>query len=158
MKVSTVRAVEILDSRARPTLAVTVTLADGTVARAGVPSGASTGSREAVELRDGDPARYGGNGVSRAVGNVNGEIADAVRDRLTVLADGGVRSGLDVVRMLALGAHGVLLGRAWVYALAAAGEQGITHMLQLVEAEMRVAMALTGRTTIARLDASALVR
>jgi len=85
-------------------------------------------------------------------------IADAVRDRLTVLADGGVRSGLDVVRMLALGAHGVLLGRAWVYALAAAGEQGITHMLQLVEAEMRVAMALTGRTTIARLDASALVR
>jgi L-lactate dehydrogenase (cytochrome) len=85
-------------------------------------------------------------------------IADAVRDRLTVLADGGVRSGLDVVRMLALGAHGVLLGRAWVYALAAAGEQGITHMLQLVEAEMRVAMALTGRTTIARLDASALVQ
>jgi L-lactate dehydrogenase (cytochrome) len=85
-------------------------------------------------------------------------IADAVRDRLTVLADGGVRSGLDVVRMLALGAHGVLLGRAWVYALAAAGEQGITHMLQLIEAEMRVAMALTGRTTIARLDASALVR
>ncbi len=81
MKVSTVRAVEILDSRARPTLAVTVTLADGTVARAGVPSGASTGSREAVELRDGDPARYGGNGVSRAVGNVNGEIADAVRER-----------------------------------------------------------------------------
>lgn len=75
-------------------------------------------------------------------------IADAVNDRLTVLADGGVRSGLDVVRMLALGASGVLLGRAWAYALAAAGEAGITHMLALVEAEMRVAMALTGCTSI----------
>jgi L-lactate dehydrogenase (cytochrome) len=85
-------------------------------------------------------------------------IADAVRDRLTVLADGGIRSGLDVVRMLALGAHGVLLGRAWVYALAAAGEKGVTHMLQLMEAEMRVAMALTARMTIASLDRSALVR
>ncbi|MEI5687522.1 FMN-dependent L-lactate dehydrogenase LldD [Sphingomonas kyungheensis] len=84
-------------------------------------------------------------------------IAARVRDRLTVLADGGVRSGLDVVRMLALGAHGVLLGRAWVYALAAGGEAAVTQMLQLVEAEMRVAMALTGRTTIDRLDASALV-
>ena len=84
------------------------------------------------------------------------QIADAVRDRLTVLADGGVRSGLDVVRMLALGAHGVLLGRAWVYALAAAGEAGIAHLLQLVEAEMRVAMSLTARTSIAALNRSAL--
>lgn len=84
-------------------------------------------------------------------------IADAVGDRLTVLADGGVRSGLDVVRMLALGARGVLLGRAWVYALAAAGEQGVTHMLQLVEAEMRVAMALTSCTSIDRITRDALV-
>ena len=84
-------------------------------------------------------------------------IAAAVRDRLTVLADGGVRSGLDVVRMLALGAHGVLLGRAWVYALAGGGQAGIAHMLQLVEAEMRVAMALTGRTSIAAIDRSILV-
>lgn len=75
-------------------------------------------------------------------------IADAVGDRLTVLADGGVRSGLDVVRMLALGAKGVLLGRAWAYALGAAGEAGITKMLSLIDAEMRVAMALTGVTTI----------
>lgn len=67
-----VSAVEILDSRSRPTLAVTVTLHGGTVARAGVPSGASTGSREAVELRDGDPARFAGKGVTKAVGNVNG--------------------------------------------------------------------------------------
>lgn len=71
-------AVEVLDSRGRPTLAVTVRLADGTAARAGVPSGASTGSREAVELRDGDPSRFGGLGVLTAVGNVKGEIAGAV--------------------------------------------------------------------------------
>ncbi|WP_260582468.1 FMN-dependent L-lactate dehydrogenase LldD [Sphingopyxis sp. PET50] len=75
-------------------------------------------------------------------------IADAVGDRLTVLADGGVRSGLDVVRMLALGARGVLLGRAWAFALAAAGEGGVRHVLELIEAEMRVAMALTGKTHI----------
>ncbi len=75
-------------------------------------------------------------------------IADAVGDRLTVLADGGVRSGLDVVRMLALGAKGVLLGRAWAFALAAGGEAGVSKMLRLIEAEMRVAMALTGVTRI----------
>lgn len=84
-------------------------------------------------------------------------IADAAGHRLTVLADGGVRSGLDVVRMLALGARGVLLGRAWVYALAGGGEAGITHMLQLVEAEMRVAMALTGCTRIEDISREALV-
>jgi L-lactate dehydrogenase (cytochrome) len=81
-------------------------------------------------------------------------IAEAVGDRLTVLADGGVRSGLDVVRLLALGAKGVLLGRIWAYALAARGEAGVAHMLQLMDAEMRVAMALTGCTTIAGLDRS----
>ena len=83
-------------------------------------------------------------------------IADAVGDKLTVLADGGVRSGLDVARMLALGAKGVLLGRAWAYALAAQGEAGVTKMLQLIEAEMRVAMALTGCSTIADLNQSIL--
>jgi enolase len=79
--VSELTALEILDSRARPTLAVTVRLSDGAVARAGVPSGASTGSREAVELRDGDAARFGGGGVLRAVANVNGEIASLLRGR-----------------------------------------------------------------------------
>ena len=79
--VSDLTALEILDSRARPTLAVTVRLADGTTARAGVPSGASTGSREAVELRDGDLSRFGGGGVLNAVANVNGEIADLLRGR-----------------------------------------------------------------------------
>jgi L-lactate dehydrogenase (cytochrome) len=78
-------------------------------------------------------------------------IADAVGDRLTVLADGGVRSGLDVVRMLALGAKGALLGRAWAFALAADGERGVRHVLDLIEAEMRVAMALTGVTGVDRI-------
>ncbi|HWM67607.1 MAG TPA: FMN-dependent L-lactate dehydrogenase LldD [Steroidobacteraceae bacterium] len=71
-------------------------------------------------------------------------IAEAVGDRLTVLADSGVRSGLDVVRMLALGAKGVLLGRAWLYAMAARGEAGVTQLLDLIAREMRVAMTLTG--------------
>ena len=79
--VAELSALEILDSRGRPTLAVTVTLADGTAARAGVPSGASTGSREAVELRDGDKARYEGRGVLTAASNVNVEIADLLRGR-----------------------------------------------------------------------------
>lgn len=79
-------------------------------------------------------------------------IADAVSDDVTVLADGGVRSGLDVVRMLALGAKGVLLGRAWAYALGAAGERGIAHLLQLIEAEIRVAMALTGVTAVDQIN------
>ena len=79
--VSELSALEILDSRGRPTLAVTATLADGTTARAGVPSGASTGSREAVELRDGDKSRYAGLAVLSAAANVNGEICDLLRGR-----------------------------------------------------------------------------
>ena len=80
-EVADLSALEILDSRGRPTLAVTVTLADGTRAKAGVPSGASTGSREAAELRDGDKSRYEGRGVLAAVANVDGEIADLLRSR-----------------------------------------------------------------------------
>ena len=74
-------ALEILDSRGNPTLQVDVTLASGASGRAGVPSGASTGSREAVELRDGDPARFGGKGVTQAVANVNGELRTLLRSR-----------------------------------------------------------------------------
>ena len=84
-------------------------------------------------------------------------IADAVAHRLTILADGGVRSGLDVVRLLALGADGVLLGRAWAYALAGAGEAGVAHVLRLIEAEMKVAMALTGVTRVDQIDRSCIV-
>ena len=80
-EISDVAALEILDSRGRPTLQTTLTLSDGTIAVAGVPSGASTGTREAVELRDGDKSRFGGSGVLTAVGNVNGEIADLLKGR-----------------------------------------------------------------------------
>jgi L-lactate dehydrogenase (cytochrome) len=83
-------------------------------------------------------------------------IADAVEGRLTILVDGGIRSGLDVVRMLALGADGVLIGRAWAYALAARGEAGVGHVLELMAAEMKVAMALTGVTRVEELDRNAL--
>jgi enolase len=76
--VEVVRALEILDSRGNPTLSVELTTSGGQRGCAAVPSGASTGSREALELRDKDPRRYGGKGVSRAVANVNGEIANAI--------------------------------------------------------------------------------
>jgi enolase len=79
--VTDLSALEILDSRGRPTVAVTVRLGDGTTASARVPSGASTGSREAVERRDGDPARYEGRGVLGAVAAVNTEIAGLLRGR-----------------------------------------------------------------------------
>jgi len=79
-------------------------------------------------------------------------VADAVGGRATLLADGGVRSGLDVVRMLALGANGVLIGRAFLYALAAAGQAGVAHVLELIAAEMRVAMALSGLTSLKQID------
>ena len=75
---------------------------------------------------------------------------------MTVLADGGVRSGLDVVRMLALGARGVLIGRAYAYALAARGEAGVTQLLDLIDKEMRVAMALTGVCDVASINESIL--
>ncbi|HHX7572158.1 TPA: alpha-hydroxy-acid oxidizing protein, partial [Klebsiella pneumoniae] len=68
-------------------------------------------------------------------------------DDLTVLADSGVRSGVDVIRLLALGAKGVLLGRAYIYALAASGEAGVAHLLRLFAEDMKVTMTLTGATS-----------
>ena len=88
--ITRIHAREILDSRGNPTLEADVTLADGSFGRAAVPSGASTGSKEAVELRDGDKTRYLGKGVSRAVGNVNGVIADALQG-----FDAADQAGLD---------------------------------------------------------------
>ena len=85
-----VRARQILDSRGNPTVETDVTLADGSLGRAAVPSGASTGAHEAVELRDGDERRWGGKGVDKAVANVNGEIAQAVVGR-----DAADQRGLD---------------------------------------------------------------
>jgi enolase len=81
LKITQIRGREILDSRGNPTVEVDVTLADGAFGRAAVPSGASTGEREALELRDGDKSRYGGKGVRKAVGNVNRVIAKAATNR-----------------------------------------------------------------------------
>jgi L-lactate dehydrogenase (cytochrome) len=85
-------------------------------------------------------------------------IAAAVGDRLEVLVDGGIRSGLDVVKMLALGARACLLGRAWAYAVAGAGGAGVAHVLRIIQDEMRVAMALTGTTRLADLGPETLIR
>ncbi|WP_456269094.1 FMN-dependent L-lactate dehydrogenase LldD [Kushneria sp. AK178] len=83
-------------------------------------------------------------------------IADAVSGELKILADSGVRNGLDVVRMIAMGADAVLLGRSWIFALAAAGEAGVTNLLELFEKEMRVAMTLTSKRSIEEIDENAL--
>lgn len=85
-------------------------------------------------------------------------IVQAVGNDLTVLVDSGIRSGLDVVRMLALGAKGVLLGRSMAYALAADGQRGVENMLDIFAREMRVAMTLTGVTSIDQIDESTLVQ
>ncbi|MGA4495583.1 FMN-dependent L-lactate dehydrogenase LldD [Vreelandella venusta] len=84
-------------------------------------------------------------------------IADAVKGDLAILADSGVRNGLDVVRMIAMGADTALIGRAFIYALAAAGEAGVANLLELFEKEMKVAMTLTGARTIADLSTESLV-
>jgi L-lactate dehydrogenase (cytochrome) len=83
-------------------------------------------------------------------------IREAVGGDLTVFADGGVRSGTDVLRMLALGAKGVLLGRAQAFALAARGEAGVVHMLELLAQELRTAMILTGVDRVERIDGTIL--
>jgi enolase len=118
---------EILDSRGNPTVEVEVLLSGGATGRAGVPSGASTGSREALELRDGDRKRYGGKGVTSAVANVNGEIADELRgadgrdqplvDRVLVELDGTPNKGR-------LGANAIL-GVSLAVARAAAEASGL---------------------------------
>ncbi len=94
--IAQVHAREIIDSRGNPTIEVDVRLESGAFGRAAVPSGASTGVHEALELRDGDARRFGGKGVKRAVANVNGEIAEALRG-----ADAGAQRALDQ-RLIAL--------------------------------------------------------
>ncbi len=78
-------------------------------------------------------------------------IADAVKGDIAILADSGIRNGLDVVRMIALGADTVLLGRAFLYALATAGQAGVANLLNLIEKEMKVAMTLTGAKSSVKL-------
>ncbi len=84
------------------------------------------------------------------------DVVDAVGDDVEVLADGGVRTGLDVVKMTALGARAVLLGRAWAWAVAARGQSGVQHMLEVVKADIDTALGLTGNTSIRDVDRSAL--
>ena len=84
------------------------------------------------------------------------DVADAVGDQVEVLADGGVRTGLDVVKMLAMGARAVLIGRAWAWAVAGRGEAGVRHVLDVMEADIDTALGLTGQTSVADLDRSAL--
>jgi L-lactate dehydrogenase (cytochrome) len=105
-------------------------------------------------------SNHGGRQLDGALSSVRAlpPIADAVAGRVAILADGGVRSGLDVVRMLALGADFVLMGRGWAYALAARGQSGVTHVLKLIEAEMRVAMALTACNSVGEIDQQILER
>ena len=122
-----VYARQILDSRGNPTVEVDVTLEDGSMGRAAVPSGASTGAHEAVELRDGDKSRWGGKGVSKAVAAVNGELAGAVVgreaedqaeiDAAMVLLDGTENKGR-------LGANAIL-GVSLATAKAAAEARGL---------------------------------
>src|SRR5690348_8463502 len=124
---------EILDSRGNPTVEADVYLADGNMGRAAVPSGASTGEHEAVELRDGDKSRYLGKGVLKAVGSVNGEIAKALHgkdaanqgeiDRLMIALDGTPNKGR-------LGANAILaVSMAAARAAAAAHETPLYRYL-----------------------------
>ena len=132
-----VRAREILDSRGNPTVEVDVITADGAIGRAAVPSGASTGSREALELRDGDKSRYGGKGVLKACANVTGELRDAVLgmevsdqeavDRRMIDLDGTDNKGR-------LGANAIL-GLSMATAHAAAQEQAMPLYEYLGEEE-----------------------
>ena len=85
-------------------------------------------------------------------------IADAVKGDITILADSGIRNGLDVVRMIALGADSVLLGRAYLYALATHGQAGVANLLNLIEKEMKVAMTLTGAKSISEISHDSLVQ
>jgi enolase len=131
--IQTVHAREILDSRGNPTVEVAVRLASGVGGRAAVPSGASTGAHEAVELRDGDPNRYGGKGVLQAVKNVNGEIAGALRgteaddqeavDRRLIDLDGTPNKAR-------LGANAIL-GVSMAVARAVAAEREVPLFMQL---------------------------
>ena len=122
-----IHARQILDSRGNPTVEVDVTLDDGAFGRAAVPSGASTGEHEAVELRDGDDARYGGKGVVRAVENVNGAIAEQIAGLDAFDQRGVDRELLDLdgtADKSALGANAVL-GVSLAVARAAADSSGV---------------------------------
>lgn len=107
-------------------------------------------------------SNHGGRQLDGAMSSARAlpRIAQAVNDgqgrKLTIFADGGIRTGLDVIRMLALGADGVLIGRAFVYALAAQGQAGVRHLLALLEKDMRTSMVLTGVRSISEITSDIL--
>ena len=105
-------------------------------------------------------SNHGGRQLDGAVSSIQAlpAIADAVGDDTTVFMDGGIRSGLDVLKALALGAKACLLGRAWAYGLAANGEAGVTHVLDIMRGELATALALTGCTDVRRAGRDLLVR
>ncbi len=135
-----IHAREILDSRGNPTVEAEVTLSDGSCGRAAVPSGASTGEREAIELRDGDASRYGGKGVRKAVGHVNGEIADRVKgmdaadqralDQAMIELDGTAnksRLGANAILAVSLAnAHAVAVSRSQPLFRSLGGDEAVT--------------------------------
>src|SRR5579863_7210901 len=104
-------------------------------------------------------SNHGGRQLDGALSSIAAlpAVRDAVAGRMTVMLDGGVRSGLDVLRAMALGADGVLLGRAWAWALAAKGEAGVAAMLNIVKEELEVAMALTGQNDVRALDSDLVI-
>ena len=135
--IASVHGREILDSRGNPTIEVDVVLEDGTLGRAAVPSGASTGIREAVELRDGDKARYGGKGVLKAVANVNDTIAPAVKgmDAADLAAVDGKMLEMDGTENKGnLGANAIL-GVSMAVARAAATSAGVPLYASLGSAD-----------------------
>ncbi|HTY39996.1 MAG TPA: phosphopyruvate hydratase [Candidatus Paceibacterota bacterium] len=134
-KINSIRAREILDSRGNPTIEVDLELEGGAFGRAAVPSGASTGSHEALELRDNDPTRYGGKGVLKAVGNVNGEIAGTLAakeldqealDRTLIALDGTPNKSR-------LGANAILgVSLAFAHASAAAEKKPLYRYFEAI--------------------------
>ncbi|HEY7288520.1 MAG TPA: phosphopyruvate hydratase [Vicinamibacterales bacterium] len=135
--ISDIRAREILDSRGNPTVEVDLRLSDASLGRAAVPSGASTGEREALELRDGNPMRYGGKGVTKAVAHVNDVIAPALRGTLAAPQDAVDRALIDLdgtPNKARLGANAIL-GVSMAAARASAASAGVPLYRYLVDRE-----------------------
>ena len=103
-------------------------------------------------------SNHGGRNLDTAPATVDAlpEIVDRVDGRVPVLIDGGIRRGTDVLKALALGANAVMIGRAYLYGLAANGPEGVSRVLEILQTELEMAMVLTGRPTIASIDRSVL--
>jgi L-lactate dehydrogenase (cytochrome) len=121
----------------------------------------SADARRACEMGVGGivVSNHGGRQLDGAPSTIDAlpAVVEAADGRAEILMDGGIRSGIDVLRALARGANGVLLGRAWAFALAAGGEAGVRHMLDLLRQELAVAMALTGHSRIDQVGSAALL-